>query len=106
RRGAAFSVARRARPMLECPPAHRSAPPLVKAVIFEQFAGPLSVQRVADPEPPAHGVVVRVESTGICRSDWHGWQGHDSDVRVPHVPGPELAGEIVALGSAVRNLSL
>ena len=78
----------------------------MKAVVFEQFAGPLAVQRVADPEPPLHGVVVRVESTGICRSDWHGWQGHDADVRVPHVPGHELAGEIVALGGAVRNLSL
>jgi alcohol dehydrogenase len=92
--------------MLECAPAHRGAPPLVKAVIFEQFAGPLSVQSVADPEPPEHGVVVRVESTGICRSDWHGWQGHDADVRVPHVPGHELAGEVVALGSAVRALSI
>lgn len=78
----------------------------MKAVVFEQFAGPLAVQRVPDPEPHPEGVVVRVESTGICRSDWHGWQGHDSDVRLPHVPGHELAGEIVALGSAVRNLSL
>jgi alcohol dehydrogenase len=78
----------------------------VKAVVFEQFAGPLTLQRVADPEPPPDGVVVRVESTGICRSDWHGWQGHDPDVRLPHVPGHELAGEIVALGSAVRTLAL
>ena len=59
----------------------------MKAVVFEQFAGPLLVRRVPDPEPHPHGVVVRVESTGICRSDWHGWQGHDSDVRLPHVPG-------------------
>jgi alcohol dehydrogenase len=51
-------------------------------------------------------VVLAVKSTGICRSDWHGWQGHDSDVRVPHVPGHELAGEIVALGSAVRGLAV
>jgi len=94
--------------MLECapPPAQSGGASIVKAVVFEQFAGPLAVQRVADPEPPVHGVVVRVESTGICRSDWHGWQGHDSDVRVPHVPGHELAGEIVALGSAVRTLAV
>jgi alcohol dehydrogenase len=52
------------------------------------------------------GVVVRVKSTGICRSDWHGWQGHDPDIVPPHVPGHELAGEIVALGRKVRNLSV
>ncbi len=78
----------------------------VKAVIFEQFAGPLAVQTVPDPSPPADGVVVRVRSTGICRSDWHAWQGHDKDVRLPHVPGHELAGEIVALGRDVRHLAV
>jgi alcohol dehydrogenase len=76
----------------------------VRAVVFEQFGGPLQLQRVPDPAPPPHGVVVRVHSTGICRSDWHGWQGHDPDVRLPHVPGHELAGEIVSVGSEVRSL--
>ena len=75
----------------------------VKAIVFEQFGGPLSVQNVADPAPTPDGVVVQVRSTGICRSDWHGWQGHDPDVRLPHVPGHELAGEIVAVGSEVRG---
>ena len=51
----------------------------MRAVVFEQFGGPLAVQRVSDPSPSADGVVVRVKSTGVCRSDWHGWQGHDPD---------------------------
>ncbi len=76
----------------------------MRAVVFEQFAGPLTVQRVPDPSPAADGVVVRVKSTGVCRSDWHGWQGHDPDVRLPHVPGHELAGEVVAVGTGVRQL--
>lgn len=93
--------------MLECAPrGRRPGQTAVKAVIFEQFAGPLALQTVPDPVPPAHGVVVRVRSTGICRSDWHGWQGHDKDIRLPHVPGHELAGEIVALGKDVRHLAL
>lgn len=78
----------------------------MRAVIFEEFGGPLSVRQVPDPTPRADAVVLAVKSTGICRSDWHGWQGHDSDVRVPHVPGHELAGEVVALGSAVRGLQV
>jgi alcohol dehydrogenase len=76
----------------------------VRAVIFEEFGGPLSVRQVPDPAPRPDGVVIAVKSTGICRSDWHGWQGHDPDVRVPHVPGHELAGEVVALGRDVRGL--
>jgi alcohol dehydrogenase len=78
----------------------------VKAVIFEEFGGPLDVRRVPDPAPEADGVVLAVKSTGICRSDWHGWKGHDPDVRLPHVPGHELAGEIVAVGADVRGLSV
>lgn len=59
-----------------------------------------------DPTPAPDGVVLAVKSTGICRSDWHGWQGHDPDVTLPHVPGHELAGEVVAVGQAVRGLAV
>jgi alcohol dehydrogenase len=78
----------------------------MRAVVFEQFAGPLTVQNVADPVPHAGGVVVQVKSTGICRSDWHAWQGHDRNIVLPHVPGHELAGEVVAIGAGVRGLEL
>jgi alcohol dehydrogenase len=78
----------------------------MRAVIFEEFAGPLTVRNVPDPTPTPDGVVLAVRSTGICRSDWHGWQGHDADVRLPHVPGHELAGEIVAVGKAVHGLAV
>ncbi|HOC01256.1 MAG TPA: zinc-dependent alcohol dehydrogenase family protein [Verrucomicrobiota bacterium] len=73
------------------------------AVIYEQFQGPLELRRVSDPTPPQDGVVVRVAANGICRSDWHGWQGHDADIRLPHVPGHELAGVIEAVGVGVRH---
>ncbi len=56
-----------------------------------------------DPEPAPHGVVVRVEATGLCRSDWHGWQGHDPDIELPHVPGHELAGVVAAVGDRVAG---
>ena len=48
-------------------------------------------------------MVVEVAATGVCRSDWHGWMGHDPDIRLPHVPGHELAGTVVALGAGIRN---
>ena len=75
----------------------------MRAVLVEAFGEPPRVTRVPDPEPPAHGVVVAVAATGVCRSDWHAWQGHDPDVTLPHVPGHELAGTVVAAGAAVRR---
>jgi D-arabinose 1-dehydrogenase-like Zn-dependent alcohol dehydrogenase len=75
----------------------------VRALVFDSFGGPLEVREVAAPEPPPGGVVVRVAASGICRSDWHAWQGHDPDVVLPHVPGHELAGTVAAVGVGVRN---
>ena len=61
------------------------------------------IQNVADPTPASHGVVIKVEATGVCRSDWHCWQGHDTDVVVPHVPGHEFAGIVEAVGKDVKR---
>ncbi|HEU4623791.1 MAG TPA: zinc-dependent alcohol dehydrogenase family protein [Steroidobacteraceae bacterium] len=73
----------------------------MRAALYEQFRQPLSVQDVPDPPPPDDGVVIAVQATGLCRSDWHGWMGHDPDIRVPHVPGHELAGIVAAKGKLV-----
>jgi alcohol dehydrogenase len=75
----------------------------MRAAIYEQFRQPLEVQNVDDPAPPEDGVVIAVKATGLCRSDWHGWMGHDPDIRVPHVPGHELAGVIAAKGRLVTR---
>jgi alcohol dehydrogenase len=58
---------------------------------------------VPDSTPEAHGVVVKVQATGVCRSDWHGWVGHDTDIVLPHVPGHELAGIVEAVGKDVSQ---
>ncbi|EPJ49152.1 MAG: Zn-dependent alcohol dehydrogenase [Osedax symbiont Rs1] len=42
-------------------------------------------------------------ATGLCRSDWHGWMGHDPDICLPHIPGHELAGTIEAVGKDTLN---
>ena len=75
----------------------------MRAVLFEKFAESPKVVTLDDPTPEVHGVVIRVEATGVCRSDWHGWMGHDQDIDLPHVPGHELAGVIEAVGSGVFN---
>ncbi|MFJ8003370.1 zinc-dependent alcohol dehydrogenase family protein [Streptomyces fagopyri] len=75
----------------------------MRAVVFERYGEPAGVREVADPAPADHGVVVRVEATGLCRSDWHGWMGHDPDITLPHVPGHELAGVVEAVGARVTD---
>ncbi|MEU3936936.1 zinc-dependent alcohol dehydrogenase family protein [Streptomyces sp. NPDC029044] len=75
----------------------------MRAVVFERYGEAAEMREVADPEPAEHGVVVRVEATGLCRSDWHGWQGHDPDIDLPHVPGHELAGVVEAVGARVTG---
>jgi alcohol dehydrogenase len=75
----------------------------MKAVRYDTFEGPLRLVDVPDPTPTPDGVVVRVGASGLCRSDWHGWQGHDADVKVPHVPGHEFAGTVIETGTDVRK---
>ncbi|MBK5307885.1 MAG: zinc-dependent alcohol dehydrogenase family protein [Frankiaceae bacterium] len=75
----------------------------MRALQYAEFTGPLRVVDVPAPTPSPAGVVVRVGATGVCRSDWHGWQGHDPDIVLPHVPGHELAGTVEAVGPEVRN---
>lgn len=75
----------------------------MRAAYYEQFKAPIRIETLPDPAPGPGDVVIRVKATGICRSDWHGWQGHDADVRLPHVPGHELAGVVEAVGRNVKN---
>lgn len=70
--------------------------------MYASFGAPLEVTEVPEPRAPAGGAVVRVHACGLCRSDWHGWLGHDSDiVSLPHVPGHEFAGVVEAVGAGV-----
>jgi len=75
----------------------------VRAIVYTEFGAPPALRDVAEPSCPVDGVLVRVEATGLCRSDWHGWRGHDPDILLPHVPGHEFAGTIAAVGDDVRR---
>lgn len=75
----------------------------MKALVIESFQQKPSIQKVPYPSPTENGVVIEVKATGLCRSDWHGWMGHDSDIRLPHVPGHEFAGVIREVGKSVKK---
>ncbi|MBV0902917.1 zinc-dependent alcohol dehydrogenase family protein [Haloarcula salina] len=81
----------------------------MRAVMLEEFQEPLEVQDVERPEPESHGVVAKVDGCGVCRSDWHCWQGdwewfgYRPDP--PHILGHEPCGTVVKVGEDVETVS-
>jgi len=73
---------------------------------MESFKGALAIQSVADPACPRDGVIVAVRACGVCRSDVHAWNGADPDVRLPHVMGHEMAGEVHEVGPACTRFAV
>ncbi|MCW2737177.1 zinc-dependent alcohol dehydrogenase family protein [Nocardioides sp.] len=74
----------------------------MRAVMIDAVRSQPEVRDVPQPSAPVGGVVVRVMATGMCRSDWHAWAGHD-DIAFPHVPGHELAGVVAEVGPDVTR---
>lgn len=74
--------------------------------MFSEFGAPIEVGQVDDPTPGDGEVIVEVHANGICRSDWHGWMGHDQSIPLPHVPGHEMSGVVVELGHGVDQVSI
>jgi alcohol dehydrogenase len=78
----------------------------MKAVYYKDFKGKVEIKEVPKPTVSPDSVIIKVGATGLCRSDWHGWMGHDPDIVLPHVPGHELAGTIVEIGSEIKNFKV
>ncbi|MCW2869852.1 zinc-dependent alcohol dehydrogenase family protein [Actinacidiphila oryziradicis] len=67
--------------------------------------GVVGIETVDDPTPGPRDVVVRVSACGLCGTDLHILQGEFAPT-LPIIPGHEFAGEVVAVGTGVRELSL
>ncbi|SIR80319.1 alcohol dehydrogenase [Haladaptatus litoreus] len=80
----------------------------MRAAVLKAYGEPLSIEDVPEPTPEPHGVVVETEACGICRSDWHAWQGHgewaDDQVPIGQILGHEPAGTVIATGEQVRGI--
>ena len=73
--------------------------------------GAAGLELTERPEPPVgdHDVKIRVLRTGICGTDlhiqaWDAWAA--SAIKPPIIPGHEFFGEVVEVGSAVRDVHL
>ena len=75
----------------------------MKASVLHKFCTPPVFEEVDDPVCGPNSVVIELKACGVCRSDHHAWSGNDSDVKLPHIMGHELAGIIVETGSNIKK---
>ena len=75
----------------------------MRAAQLVKYRAPLEISDVPEPRCPADGVVLEVLACGICRSDWHAWCGTDPDISLPHIPGHEFCGVVIAAGARVTR---
>ena len=73
----------------------------MKAAVYNRFNGVIEIKQVDDPVVTDEDAIIEVKASGICRSDWHGWKGHDPDIRLPHVPGHEFSGIVKEVGHVI-----
>jgi alcohol dehydrogenase len=81
----------------------------MQAAVYHEFGGPIRVETIPLPICPHDGVIIRIKAVGVCRSDWHGWKGHDSDIihhGLPFVPGHEVSGIITQVGNNVSSFQI
>ncbi|WP_250007786.1 alcohol dehydrogenase catalytic domain-containing protein [Actinoplanes sp. M2I2] len=77
----------------------------MRAVLYDAVGAPPRIADVPEPTCPAGGALIDVRATGLCRSDWHAWRGHDP-VPLPHIPGHEFAGVVAAVGAGVEGFAV
>jgi alcohol dehydrogenase len=76
----------------------------MRAVLYAFPGDPPAVTDVPAAPCPPDGAIIEVRATGVCRSDWHAWRGHDP-VPLPHIPGHEFAGVVLKAGAGVRDFA-
>jgi alcohol dehydrogenase, propanol-preferring len=57
-----------------------------------------------DPQPTSHQLLIRVRACGVCRTDLHLLDGELPSARLPVVPGHEIVGTVIAVGTSVSRL--
>ena len=83
----------------------RATPRTMRIAQMTAFRKPIQVTEMAIPSPAPDGAIVRVEASGVCRSDWHfwnqdlGWMGFN--LKLPANTGHEVGGVIEEVGRDV-----
>jgi D-arabinose 1-dehydrogenase-like Zn-dependent alcohol dehydrogenase len=78
----------------------------MQAAVLKEIGQPLSVEDVPEPVPGPGEALVQTRTCGICRTDLHIQDGLAYVPHLPHIPGHEPAGVVVAVGRDVEGLPI
>lgn len=76
----------------------------MKAAVLCNFNMPLQIKECPIPSPGPGEVLVQVRASGLCTTDLHIQEGRISTVKLPYVPGHELAGVVKSVGEGVTRV--
>jgi alcohol dehydrogenase, propanol-preferring len=74
------------------------------AMVLNNTQTPLEWTELADRDPGAGQIRVKVAACGVCRTDLHVVDGELPNPKVPIIPGHEIVGRIDAIGTGVAGL--
>ncbi|HEX7065863.1 MAG TPA: zinc-binding dehydrogenase [Bacillales bacterium] len=79
----------------------------MKAIMLRETGGPkqLKYEEVPEPSPGRGEVVVRLQAAALNRRDVFITYGQYPGIKLPAIPGSDGAGEVVAVGEEVSNVS-
>jgi propanol-preferring alcohol dehydrogenase len=78
----------------------------MNAMVLNKIGAPLEWTVLAERQPGAGEIRVKVAACGVCRTDLHVVDGELPDPQAPIIPGHEIVGRIDALGAGVEGLSI
>jgi alcohol dehydrogenase, propanol-preferring len=75
----------------------------MRAMVLDAQRTPLRAAEIADPEPGAGEILLRVRACGVCRTDLHIVDGDLAQPKLPLVPGHQIVGEVVDGGERFES---
>ncbi len=73
---------------------------------FDENPEPLVMAEVARPEPGDSEVLLRVSACGVCHTELDEIEGRTPPPSLPVIPGHEVVGRVVALGSGAQRFDI
>ena len=74
-------------------------------MILESIGAQLKLAEVPDPVPTEGQLLLRVCACGICRTDLHVVDGELAEPKLPLIPGHQIVGIVIAIGSCTGRFS-
>lgn len=75
----------------------------MRSMVLEAVGRPLVERHSETPSPGPNQVLIAVAACGVCRTDLHVVDGELPDPKMPLVPGHEIVGTVVTVGSNVER---